>query len=340
LQDPRDIQRLLDKAYQVKAAAVGKTVYFRGLIEFSNICTKNCFYCGIRKGNQNVTRYTLSEADVLASARFALEQGYGSVVLQSGERSDPAFVDLVNSLLRQIKELSAGKLGVTLSTGEQSEETYRSFYASGAHRYLLRIETSSPAHYRQLHPADHSFEQRLACLRSLKKLRFQVGTGVMIGLPFQTVENLAHDLLFFREFDVDMVGMGPYIEHADTPLYRERAALMPQAERFTLSLKMIAMLRLLMPDINIASTTALQTLDPAGREKGLLAGANIIMPNITPRAVRKNYLLYENKPCLEDDAATCKGCLERRIKAAGETIGYGEWGDSRHFSRGRERSGD
>lgn len=287
LKEAGDIQILLTKAYQTKEKVVGKTAYFRGLIEFSNICTKNCYYCGIRKGNKQVSRYTLTEEEILDSARFAFEQRYGSVVLQSGEREDTAFVALVNRLLHGIKEMSAGKLGITLSTGEQSEDVYRSFYENGAHRYLLRIETSNPEHYRRLHPSDHSYERRLACLRTLKKLRFQVGTGVMIGLPFQTTEDLAHDLLFFRAIDVDMVGMGPYIEHTETPLIQYRNTLLPQQTRFEMSLKMIAILRLLMPDINIASTTALQTIDPAGRERGFSPAPISSCPILRPPPIAR-----------------------------------------------------
>jgi biotin synthase len=206
---------------------------------------------------------------------------------------------------------------------------------AGAHRYLLRIEVSNPELYGKLHPNDrhHDYNERIGALRRLRKTGYQVGTGVMIGLPFQTLPDLADDLLFFREFDIDMAGMGPYIEHEDTPLFRFRNELLPLRERFLLSLKMVALLRILMKDINIAATTAMQAIDPQGREKALLVGANVIMPNLTPLKYRQDYLLYENKPCLDEESEECKSCLEARIALAGDEIGYGEWGDSKHFNR-------
>jgi biotin synthase len=199
---------------------------------------------------------------------------------------------------------------------------------------LLRIEVSNPALYLKLHPNNksHDYHNRLEALKMLRKTGFQVGTGVMIGLPFQTISDLADDLIFFREFDIDMAGMGPYVEHADTPLYAYRNKLLPLKQRFDLSLKMVAILRIMMKNINIAATTAMQTIDPQGREKALMVGANVIMPNLTPVKYRQNYLLYENKPCQDEEADACKNCLEGRIHMAGDTIGYGEWGDSIHFS--------
>jgi biotin synthase len=241
----------------------------------------------------------------------------------------------MNSLLLKIKEISNGELGITLSCGEQSLETYRQWYKNGAHRYLLRIETSNPELYRKIHPDDdfHRFERRIQALKDLRTAGYQLGTGVMIGFPFQTIEDLADDLLFFKQMNVDMVGMGPYIEHEDTPLYEFRDQIKSKQDRFNLALKMIATLRLLMPDINIAAATALQAIDPAGREKALTIGANIIMPNLTPCSYRKEYQLYEDKPCLDEDAELCRNCLEARIELAGCEIGYGEWGDSKHFKK-------
>jgi biotin synthase len=324
---------LFEAAAARKLEAVGSKVYFRGLVEFSNICSKDCLYCGIRKSNEKVLRYEASDEEILNACRFAWENGFGSVVLQSGELSSPAFVDRVDRLLKAIKKLSNGELGITLSCGEQTAETYRRWFESGAHRYLLRMETSNRELYAKIHPQNdhHSFEKRLNCLHLLKENGYQMGTGVMIGLPFQTIENLADDLLFFKEMDVDMVGMGPYIEHEDTPLYEYRHLLKTKQERFVLALKMVATLRLLMPDINIAAATALQAIDPVGREKALKVGANVIMPNLTPCNFRKEYQLYEDKPCLDEDAELCRNCLEARIELAGAEIGYGEWGDSRHF---------
>jgi biotin synthase len=260
--------------------------------------------------------------------------------LQSGELSSPVFVERVDMLIKSIKKLSNGELGITLSCGEQTQETYRHWFASGAHRYLLRIESSDRELYAKIHPKNeqHSFEKRLECLHLLKECGYQVGTGVMIGLPFQTMEHLAGDLLFLKQIDVDMVGMGPYIEHEDTPLYEFRHLLETKQERFDLALKMVATLRLLMPDINIAAATALQAIDPVGREKALAVGANVIMPNLTPCDFRNEYQLYEGKPCLDEDADLCKNCLEARIELAGSEIGYGEWGDSRHYFNRQSRS--
>ncbi len=336
--EDRDL--LFEVAAEKKLETVGRNVYFRGLVEFSNRCAKDCLYCGIRKSNGAVVRYNLSDDEILQACRFAWENRYGSVVLQSGELSSPAFVKRIDRLLRSVKGLSGGELGITLSCGEQSLSTYRRWFESEAHRYLLRIETSNPELYSAIHPRDgqHLFERRLECLYNLRECGYQVGTGVMIGLPFQTCRHLAEDLLFMKKMDVDMVGMGPYIEHEDTPLDQYRHLLMSKTERFDLSLKMIAVLRLLMPDINIAAATSLQAIDPVGREKALTTGANVLMPNLTPPVYRKNYQLYEGKPCLDEDAEHCAGCLEVRIEMTGCTIGYDEWGDSSHFFRRKNLS--
>ena len=324
---------LLKKSREVKERVVGNKVYFRGLIEFSNICSKDCLYCGIRKSNTNVIRYDSTDEETLDACRFAWEHQFASVVLQSGEISSPVFIKRVDILLRKIKQLSNSELGITLSCGEQSRETYLRWFESGAHRFLLRIESSNPNLYYKIHPKNetHSFEKRLEALQFLKETGYQVGTGVMIGLPFQTYEDLADDLLFLKKIDIDMCGMGPYIEHEDTPLYKYRNLLMSKQKRFDLALNMIAVLRLLMPDINIAAATALQAIDPAGREKALAIGANIIMPNLTPVNYRKEYQLYEDKPCLDEDKELCRNCLEARIEMSGCEIGYDEWGDSKHF---------
>lgn len=333
-------EKLFKQAREIRDRTVGNKVYFRGLVEFSNICAKNCLYCGIRKGNSNVVRYDLSDNEILDACRFAWENKFASVVLQSGELSSSSFVKRVDRLLKAIKTFSGNELGITLSCGEQTRETYRRWYESGAHRYLLRIEATNRNLYEKIHPVNklHSFERRLQALHYLRETGYQVGTGVMIGLPFQTLDDLAGDLLFFRELDIDMCGMGPYIEHEDTPLYEHRHLLQTRKERFDLALKMIAVLRILMPDINIAAATALQAIDPAGREKAVAIGANVIMPNLTPMAHRKDYLLYEDKPCLDEDAELCKQCLEARIHLAGSEIGYGEWGDSKHFGSRHAKS--
>ena len=327
-------EKLFANAREIRNQTIGNTVYFRGLIEFSNVCAKDCLYCGIRKSNHRVDRYDLTDGEVLEACRFALENNFGSVVLQSGEVSSPAFINRIDRLLRQIKKQSNGGLGITLSCGEQTRDTYLRWFESGAHRYLLRIEASRRELYGKIHPGNafHSYDRRLEAIGLLKDTGYQVGTGVMIGLPFQTYEDLASDLLFFRGLDIDMCGMGPYLEHEDTPLYTYRNLLVPKKERLELALKMVAVLRILMPDINIASSTALQAIDPDGREMGLRAGANIIMPNLTPTAYRQGYLLYENKPGLDSDAKETTRHLQKSVAEAGCVLGMGEWGDSRHFS--------
>ncbi len=330
-----DRKKIFALSSEIKEKYVGKKVYFRGLIELSNICSKNCYYCGIRKGNRSVDRYMVGEKEVLEAAQFALDNGYGSMVLQSGERSDRKFVNEITDLLKKIKDLSDGKLGITLSMGEQSEDVYKEWFEAGAHRYLIRIETSNRELYYKIHPHDskHDYETRINALHTLRNIGYNVGTGVMIGLPFQTVADLADDLLFFKDLDIDMCGMGPYIEHEDTPLYAFRHLLLSKKDRFRLSLKMVAILRIMMKDINIAATTAMQAIDKLGREKALKVGANIIMPNLTPVQYREGYLLYEDKPCIDEEAEQCKTCLEARIHLAGDEIGFGEWGDSKHFEK-------
>lgn len=328
-----DTELIFRKAAEIKKQYVGDKVYFRGLIELSNICSKNCYYCGIRRGNRNPERYLVSESEVLEAAGYALENGFGSMVMQSGERFDKKFIAYVETLLKKIKALSGGKLGITLSMGEQTEETYRRWFEAGAHRYLLRIETSNRELYYKIHPRDtrHDYDKRLRALALLRETGYNVGSGVMIGLPFQTSEDLADDLLFFKEHDIDMAGMGPYIEHVETPLYKYRDLLLPKETRLQLSLKMVALLRILMKDVNIAATTAMQTLAKDGRERALRVGSNIIMPNLTPLKYREGYLLYENKPGTNEQVEDSIRSLENQIHNAGCIVGYGEWGDSKHF---------
>ena len=326
-----DLDALMRRAYAVKTSVWGKRVALRGLVEFSNICSKNCLYCGIRRGNAGVFRYRMDEGEIFAAVEWAAENRYGSVVMQSGELASEENASFVERVLSRIHERFGDTLGITLSLGEQSEDTYRRWREAGAHRYLLRIESSNPDLYAHIHPADHSWQNRLDCLRTLKDVGFIVGTGVMIGLPGQTVEDLADDVGFFRSEGVDMIGMGPYLVHPDTPL----AANVPPQDKerlLELTLRMIAATRLTIPDANIASTTALQAIDPEGREKGLLAGANVIMPNVTPLKYREEYLLYPNKPCIGENSELCRGCLERRVKSIGEEIAWGERGDPLHFT--------
>ena len=329
---------LFKKSAEIKNKYIGNKVWFRGLIEFSNICGKDCLYCGIRKGNKNLTRYNLSDDEILAAARFAYVNRYGSIALQSGELESRFVADRIENLLHRIKDLSDGKLGVTLSVGEQETEVYKRWFEAGAHRYLLRIESTNQSLYNRIHPDDskHDFKRRLDCLKSLQDIGYQTGTGVMIGLPFQTMDDLAGDLLFMKKFNIDMCGMGPYIEHADTPLIEHSEKLMPLKERFDLTLKMIALIRVMMKDINIVAATALQAIDPIGREKAVKIGANILMPNITPGKYRDSYKLYDNKPCTDDSAEDCQSCLEARVSLADTEVIYGEWGDSKHYS---ERKG-
>ncbi|HSV43338.1 MAG TPA: [FeFe] hydrogenase H-cluster radical SAM maturase HydE [Candidatus Bathyarchaeia archaeon] len=334
--DPKEWGPVLEEAYAVKKKYVGTTVYFRGIIEFSNICQKNCFYCGIRSDNQGLTRYQMTEAEIVETALLADRMNYGSIVLQSGERQDADFIKFVQKVLRAIKHETRNRLGVTLSVGEQTRDTYARWFDAGAHRYLLRIETSNPVLYKKLHPACHDHATRVKCLDFLRQTNYQVGTGIMIGLPGQTTEDLYQDILFFQEHDVDMVGMGPYIPHEHTPLAKTIPDFSP-AQNLELGLKMIALTRILLKDVNIASTTALQALSPDGRELGLKAGANVIMPNLTPVKYRGAYRLYDNKPCLDENAEQCRHCLEARIRSIGETVGYGQWGDSIHFSKRKNK---
>lgn len=326
-------EKLFAHTQELRNRTIGKWVYLRGLIEISNVCIKDCLYCGIRKSNLHAERYALSDEEIIGAAEFAHRNHYGSIVLQGGERNDPAFIARIEKLLKAIKSMSNGSLGITLSLGEQTEATYRRWFEAGAHRYLLRIETSNEELYRRIHPQDdlHNFHTRLACIRLLQKCGYQTGTGVMIGLPFQTVEDLADDLLFLKELDVDMVGMGPYLEHRETPLWEYRDQLMSQQERLKLGLHMVSCLRLLMPDINIAATTALQAIDPQGREKALEIGGNVIMPNITPLTNRANYQLYENKPGMDEGAEESTRRLIESVRKSGCEVCGDEWGDSLHF---------
>jgi biotin synthase len=332
---------LFKRSAEIKGKYIGKKVWFRGLIEFSNICSKDCLYCGIRKGNKHLERYNLTDDEILLAAKYAYDNRYGSIALQSGELEDHIVTNRIENLLHKIKAISNGELGITLSVGEQEPEVYKRWFDAGAHRYLLRIEATNEDLYRKIHPNNkkHDFKRRLECLKSLQKIGYMTGTGVMIGLPFQTLEDLAGDLIFMKNFDIDMCGMGPYIEHADTPLIEHASVLLPINERFDLSLKMIAILRIMMKDISIVAATALQAIDPVGREKAVKIGANIVMPNITPGKYRDSYRLYANKPCTDDSAEDCQSCLEARLSLVDSEIIYGEWGDSQHYNKRRRAQG-
>lgn len=329
----KDSKVLFNKALEVKLQNVGNSIHLRGLIEYSNICEKNCLYCGLRKSNLNKNIYTLTDEQIDSCIYQAMELRYGSIALQCGERSSKDFVLKVTQIIKRIKELSNGKIGITLSCGEQSEEIYKEWFDAGAHRYLLRIETSNEELYYKIHPKDekHSFSNRINCFSLLKKTGYQVGTGIMVGLPFQTLEDIASDILFFKQKDVAMVGLGPFIPHENTPLWKFKDDIPNNQERMLLTLKTLALVRIMMPKINMVSATANQTLDTLGREKAVVTGANVIMPNLTPTTNRKDYSIYPDKACVEDSPKDCANCLEIRMKTINHTILYDQWGDSPAF---------
>ena len=331
LDDPAECEALYSAAREMKHREVGKGVYLRGLVETSNLCTRNCLYCGIRKGNAKVRRYELSIDEIVAGAKLAAEFGYGAAVLQGGERSDARFVDFVTEAVKRIGELpNAPKL--TLSFGEQTLETYRKWREAGAARYLLRIETTDPGLYAALHP-EGTLEGRKAALLRLREAGFQVGTGVMIGLPGQSAAMLARDVEFFRATDADMIGMGPWIPHRDSPLgIAHPGSHADDLRRLELGLKMIAVTRLQLKDVNIAATTALQSISPAdGRERGILAGANVIMPNVGELEHRRDYTLYDGKAGMDENAESTRRKLDESLAGIGEFVRYGVSGTPRHY---------
>lgn len=331
--EKEDKKLLYRKAREVKLKHLGNDVYLRGLIEFSNICSKNCLYCGIRNDNNNVKRYFLSDAEIIQAAQFAYHHKYGSIVLQSGEITSMKFTDRIDDLIKRIRKITGENFGITLSCGEQDNSTYSRWFKSGANRYLIRIETSNEKLYSTIHPNDnlHSFQKRIASLKALKNIGYQVGTGIMVGLPGQNLSHIADDILFMKDIDIDMCGIGPYIEHKETPLFDQRNTLMPLNARFELTLKVLAILRIVLKDINIAASTALQSADKLGREKAIQVAANVFMPNITPETYRHEYDLYDNKPCITESPADCQNCTIARIKLAGGEVAFGEAGDSKHY---------
>lgn len=336
IDNPIELDMLFKKAYEIKAKEVGKKVYYRGLIEISNICIKNCKYCGIRRDNKKVERFSMSKDEIMKAVKWIYDNNYGSIALQSGERQDSEFINFIEDLIKEIKKVSNNSLGITLSLGEQTYETYKKWFEAGAHRYLLRIESTNQDIYKNIHPQDkkHEFQVRKRCLEDLRNIGYQVGTGVMIGMPNQTEEDLVNDILFYKDMKIDMIGMGPYILHQDTPLGQEwKNIVLPAEKRVELGLKMIAISRIFLKDVNIAATTALQGLDPLGREKGLLAGANILMPTATLENYKNKYLLYDNKPGIDDSVEKAKKSLDEKVKNVGDEIIYGEWGDSPYFKR-------
>lgn len=329
----KEKEQLFESATTIKEEYVGNYVYLRGLLEYSNICSKNCYYCGVRCANNKIERYTLKEKEIEDCLKEMYEKGIYSLVLQSGERTDKKFISEINNTIKKAMQITNGNLRITLSVGEQNPETFRMWYESGANRYLLRIEDHNPELYKKIHPDDdkHSYKKRLKAIEDLKNEGYQVGTGIMTGLPFQTLEDIADDILFFKEYDIDMFGLGPYIEHEETPLYKYKDQLLPKEERFELALKVIAILRVYMKDVNIAATTAMQALDNNGREKAVKIGANVIMPNFTPLNYRDSYLLYEDKPGLTETSNESLKKLEETVTKTGNKIVYNEFGDSRHY---------
>lgn len=312
-----------EKAQQLRKSVYGTKVYTRGLIEFSNFCQNNCHYCGIRCSNPHCSRYRLTKEEILECCRNGYELGFRTFVLQSGE--DRFFTDeLLCDIIHSIKQLYPD-CAVTLSIGERSKDSYQLLFDAGADRYLLRHETADQAHYERLHPQTMSFSNRMRCLTDLKEIGYQVGCGFMVGSPFQTADSLAKDLKFIEEFSPDMCGIGPFIPHKDTPYKQEKAGTLDE------TLWLLSIIRLIKPNILLPATTALGTIHPQGREKGILAGANVVMPNLSPVSVRKKYELYDNKICTGDEAAECRSCLSKRM----ESIGYqlvSDRGDIQHFT--------
>lgn len=309
---PELSEYLFEKARKIREFHYGKDVYIRGLIEFTNYCKNNCYYCGIRSGNRKAQRYRLTHAEILECCEEGYQLGFRTFVLQGGE--DPYYNDdMMEDIILDIKE-HFPDCALTLSMGERSYESYLRFYRAGADRYLLRHETANEEHYGKLHPENLSPKYRKECLYHLKKIGYQVGTGFMVGSPWQTAENLAEDLLFIKELNPQMVGIYPYISHKDTPFKDQKSGSLE------LTLFMLGLLRLMLPSVLLPATTALGTIDPKGREKGILAGANVVMPNLSPVAVRKKYLLYDNKISTGDEAAECKNGLEQSMKSIGYEV--------------------
>ena len=306
---PETNQLLAAKADALRQQYYGKKVYIRGLIEFTNYCKNNCYYCGIRAGNKEAQRYRLTKEQILDCCAEGYKLGFRTFVLQGGE--DPYFTDervcdIVAAIRAQHPDCA-----ITLSIGEKERASYQAYFDAGANRYLLRHETAAAEHYAQLHPASMSLANRKRCLFDLKEIGYQVGCGFMVGSPGQRPEHLAEDLQFIHELQPHMVGIGPFVPHHDTPFAKEAQG------GLELTLRLLAIIRLMDPHVLLPATTALGTIDPSGREKGILAGANVVMPNLSPQDVRKKYMLYDNKICTGDEAAECVKCLERRIASTG-----------------------
>lgn len=313
--------QLYARADEVRQAALGSDVHLRGLIEFSNICRNDCLYCGIRRGNKGVKRYRMGDDELVETARRAVEIGFKTIVLQSGE--DMHFdKDRMSRIIERIKQMD---VALTLSIGERDYSDYEAFRNAGADRYLLRIETTDVDLYHRLNPG-MSWQRRHECLLMIKELGYEVGSGIMVGLPGQTVESIAGDLLYLKDLGVDMAGIGPFIPHPDTPLANEQGGSLEMA------LRTMAVMRLLLPDINIPATTAMESLHPQGRIMALKAGANVVMPNVTEGEYRRLYELYPGKICVDDTPLQCRTCIGMKIQSIGRTIGKGKGGHIRSAS--------
>ncbi|MDD6183616.1 MAG: [FeFe] hydrogenase H-cluster radical SAM maturase HydE [Lachnospiraceae bacterium] len=296
-------------AKKIREEHFGNQIYVRGLIEFTNYCKNDCYYCGIRRSNRNAERYRLTMEQILECTDTGYELGFRTFVLQGGE--DGYYTDeRLEEIIKAIKEKHPD-CALTLSLGERSRKSYELFYQAGADRYLLRHETAEEGHYQRLHPEEMSYEHRMNCLKELKAIGYQVGCGFMVGSPGQTEETLAEDMLFIQEFQPHMVGIGPFVPHHETPFGREPGGTVED------TLYLLSLIRILEPTVLLPATTALGTIDPRGREKGILAGANVVMPNLSPTNVRKKYELYDNKICTGDEAAECRSCLSNRMKTIG-----------------------
>lgn len=315
LKDSSRDEWLYSTADRLRKQYKGDTVHLRGLLEFSNICKCSCQYCGLRAQNSSIDRYRLTKEEILNYVSFAVEKlGYKTIVLQSGE--DSYFdSDRMCEIIREIKKL---KVALTLSIGEKTYEEYRAYKTAGADRYLLRIETTDENLYSRMHPGA-SFTNRLSCLEHLKQLGYETGSGILVGLPGQSLESIAADILYFKKMDFDMIGIGPFIPHPETPLKDSEPG------SFELSLKVMALTRIMLPDINIPATTAMETLHPDGRMQALKSGANVVMPNITGVEFRKKYEIYPGKICTAEDPSCCRGCIEAKISSIGRQVstGYG-----------------
>lgn len=309
LQDENHQQALFDKADKVRKQYVGDEVHLRGLIEFSNICRNNCLYCGIRRENAKASRYRMTEEEIIETARRAVNLDFKTIVMQSGE---DMYYD-TSRMCRIIEAIKKFDVAVTLSIGERTYEEYKAFKNAGADRYLMRIETTDKELYHKLDPK-MSWQYRYECLLALKELGYELGSGIMVGLPEQTIESIAKDLLFLKELEVDMAGIGPFIPHPETPLANKKGGTLD------LALRTMAVMRLLLPDINIPATTAMESLAPNGRVKALKAGANVVMPNVTDREYCKLYELYPNKICMNDTPAHCRSCIGVKILSIGRKI--------------------